>query len=642
MDKEIAKLISVLFIAVIVLFVGFGIHGSSIGVYNQGLFKYGQKDSNLLLFHPRAIRSDEWLVSSPYILSQYKNDFKVVNRFIGIHGQNMAVLYDAPTKHWSTFFKPHNYGFFVLPIEQAFALRWWFRDLVLFIGAALLLTKILKNRLYAVLSSLALVFTAFNQWWSIQSLYYFGFGSLALYAFLEVLERRKTQQKLLFSLPFIYFTLAFIFSIYPPFQISILLLLCFIVLGYFMNNKRLILINKTSLLITLCSTLFVGLIILLFYIDLRIPINLIANTVYPGSRTEFGGNFNPLHLLNGFYNMQLIDETKGVALFENQSEASSFFMLSLFCFPIYLLDLFKEIRKRKVDFLFLFIGIYLIISLWWIFFPLPKIFAKLLLLNFVPPKRMIIGIGIANYLLVFISLLKSRNKSLQFQCLAIFLTLLTFIFHIFLGFYLKLNYPEFIQSNLKIFLVSTIAGVMVYSLLRKWKCSFIFLLLGYSIITVIRINPVYRNLDIFKSSKLSLKLREIEQANYKKHRWIVYDELILGNYLLANGIHTLNGVYLYPQLKLWKKFDKNEKYSDIYNRYAHIVFTVSNTSNATFSLVTPDYFQVSIDPCSKLLRELNVKYYIFPNPINRKCMKQVAIVKYPTKASYIYKNKNIK
>src|SRR5262245_55415239 len=82
-------------------------------------------DQNLLYGHPQAIRSDEWLVQTPFTAAQSKVDYPLVNPNIGA-GFDTSIILDLPHREWTALFRPENFAFFVLPLENAFAFKWWF------------------------------------------------------------------------------------------------------------------------------------------------------------------------------------------------------------------------------------------------------------------------------------------------------------------------------------------------------------------------------------------------------------------------------------------------------------------------------------------------------------------------------------
>ena len=81
------------------------------------------------------------------------------------------------------------------------------------------------------------------------------------------------------------------------------------------------------------------------------------------------------------------------------------------------------------------------------------------------------------------------------------------------------------------------------------------------------------------------------------------------NLFPMNGLKTINSVNVYPNIELWKRIDKDGKYEDVYNRYAHIQMYIDNTTKlAEFSLQRPDSFCVKITEDD--LKALGIKYVV--------------------------------
>ena len=62
----------------------------------------------------RGIRSDEWLVQTPFYISQADTGNNLVNETYETSGQNMVLAYNVTTLHPSIIGKPFNWGFLVL------------------------------------------------------------------------------------------------------------------------------------------------------------------------------------------------------------------------------------------------------------------------------------------------------------------------------------------------------------------------------------------------------------------------------------------------------------------------------------------------------------------------------------------------
>jgi hypothetical protein len=126
---------------------------------------------------------------------------------------------------------------------------------------------------------------------------------------------------------------------------------------------------------------------------------------------------------------------------------------------------------------------------------------------------------------------------------------------------------------------------------NKWLAIVLIILSLYVGGTV---NPINKGLSILRDKPFAKEVQKIVKQEPLK-RWIaVNSHFAVPNYLVANGAITVNSVNYYPNLKLWHKLDKDKKYENIYNRYAHITLTL--TSNQTsFNLTENDKFNVNLN-----------------------------------------------
>jgi hypothetical protein len=124
-SKQRAYIFPFILLIVLITFTAAKVNGSSIGYFNTVLFKDQQKNNGLIVGHPQPIRSDELETNTPLTVAQTKAGFPLINKNIG-NGQDMAVVSDVPYKSWSELFIPQNWSFFVLPVDYAFAFKWWF------------------------------------------------------------------------------------------------------------------------------------------------------------------------------------------------------------------------------------------------------------------------------------------------------------------------------------------------------------------------------------------------------------------------------------------------------------------------------------------------------------------------------------
>ena len=74
---------------------------------------------SVLLGKPRFIRMDEWMVSTPAILSQYALGMPMRNDTLG--GVTTPVVWGVPVKDVSTILRPVLWSYFIFDVERAFA-----------------------------------------------------------------------------------------------------------------------------------------------------------------------------------------------------------------------------------------------------------------------------------------------------------------------------------------------------------------------------------------------------------------------------------------------------------------------------------------------------------------------------------------
>lgn len=635
MSKIKEKLFIVVITVVGLSFTVFKLHQSSVGFYKPILSIY--KDTSLILFTPRGIRSDEWLVGTAKLVSQVQhNKLQPSTKLVGFL-ETLPVMSGVPYYHWKSLFHPHTLPFFFLPLEYAFALSWWVGPLIMILASYLIAKLLTKSEISAVFVSLIFFFTPFNQWWTNTLSGFLGYGGMAVYFFLTLISEKKVLNKILRIIGLIYFFLCFVFILYPPFQASIGLFFLFLVIGFLVQSrKKLDAKKRITLLMALGITLLVsGGVILLFYTEFKDILQIIQNTAYPGKRVVTGGGYDWMHLLNGFYNIQLLDDIKGAGPWGNQSEASNFLLLYPYGFCIYLYFFVKQVIKRKVNWLLACMLFYLLLATVWLFIPFPLWISKITLLYLIPPNRMLIGIGVADVYLTFYFLTKiHKPKGRIYLIVSLFFSIIAFFVNLYMGFYLNQNYPLFIQNKAKIVLISIVAGASVYLFLQQKKILFPLFIFIYLLLSTYRVNPIYRGLDALVNTPFAKKIQLVELKNKQKYRWVTYDSLLWGQYSIANGVRSLSGVYLYPQFDLWKNFDSQEKYKDTWNRYAHVFFSYDQKEKNKFVLLQPDLFKININPCSEELKKLKVKYYIMMEKKEYVCLKEMQ--KFKTWNSYLY------
>jgi hypothetical protein len=630
----------ILFIAVLLL-TAFKISGTSVGYYHQFLYGTSAKDPDLLYGKPLSLRSDEWLVNTPMVVAQKNSGLQRINKQVG-SGEDVSVIIDVPSKDWTSLFRPQNWSFFILPLEYAFAFRWWVMSYILVMAAYFFVLKLLPDKpVLAILFSACLFFSPFLHWWY-QSITFLpiAYTLLALVLTFGIIDRAK-EKKLAIGqgLALIYVLFAFLLVLYPPWQIACLWVALGIAAGYVLSARPDKQATKRIAVVAIgVLVAFAGL-SASFYLTHQSAISAVTHTIYPGSRVIASGGYSLPQLLSGYHNLQLESAIRAGHYGTNQSEASNFIVLMplllLPCFYI-LVDDYRH--KRQTDWLLVSsLGVALLF-LANLFLPMPAIFGKITLLDKVEHPRLLIGIGLLNFIFVVLlaKRLLSKKPVIKFPAWLVYATGILATVCVWAVFWqAKHAHPGYIDSNLKIGLISLWFGILIFTLLKKRVVLALSMLLIFSMVSTYRINPLYRGLGVLANSDLSRYFTSTKSTATPGHGWAVYNIYPLNDFPESQGNAAISGVYTYPQMSLWQQLDPNKKSQDIYNRYAHVFFRPTSNDNA-FNLLQADAFTLDFKPCEPFMQN-HVDYILSSEPLNDSCLVYQKSFQYPAIKLFVYK-----
>lgn len=623
--------------------------GTSIGIYHT--FFYGnQADPDLIFNHPESIRSDEWVVSSQKAIAQKNNNFAPVNQNFG-DGEDAALLGEMPYAEWSILFKPQSLGFFVLPFDNAFALRWWIMAYFLILACYFFVLTLMPGRKrLAILLSLAFALSPFFQWWYVPSALATSYLSLfGMTVFVKLLHSKRRLAAGLWGILLAYIATCFILILYPPFMIPCGFVIAFFAVGYMLNHRKKIPFGllRRNVLLAVAAAFVAASLAGLFIYQKRDVVAALQNSVYPGHRVVESGGFSPKHFFSS--DLSPIFQSKsradtylrpGATNAINQSESSNFILIFPFLLiPLYYCVYKKYKRTKQIDYILVSMSLALLLFMAWVFVPGLGILGKLTLLDKVPLSRMIIGFGLLNlmFTLLFVKLYDEQKHLIRLRIVVPY-ALVILACYLLLNFNVVSEFPAFLGYKSAIvlaFVIPIITSLMV----RKMYVLALLTLIVFSVGSVYKINPLYEGTEVLTDTKLSKAIRSTEPSS--KKRWISED-ISLENFAAMNGRPSLTGVYVYPQLSLWDELNQPSQ-RGTYNRYAHVNFTFTRTRDPIKPrLLSPnaDQFNVKISPCDPFFKENNVGFLItsvrFEPGINS-CTHLSQVVSYPQVSYFIYK-----
>lgn len=580
-------------ITVIILAVIFQIHGSSIGQLN--IFDIDHKP---LLGVSRIIRSDEFIVNTPFAFSQYFNDFSYFSEIVRGTLTDMFIIYGQPVLDIGMIFRPFLIGYLFLNQGQGLSFFWIgrlvFLLLILF-EFGMLLTN--KNKTLSLAYAILITFSPLVQWWFainglVELLIMGQLGVLLINWYMTVSDYRK---RLLIGFGLMICVGTYLLVFYPAWQIPFAYVFILLAFWIFLKNKTNFTYSKKDMLIVLMYLSILTIIMIHILTNSIDTIKIILNTVYPASEITNGGG-----ILNSFayYIPTIFFPIHDTNLLLNTCEYSAF--MDLFPIPLILSSIVLFYQKTKDK---LLIGLLILYILFLIFYfvHLPDFIIQLTLRSKMKNNRLFPIITFIGTLILIRSI--SNLEEIKNKKLIIIFSLILSILMVYLS---TIEFNDFYLSWMPIFAIVLYFILFTTSFLASSKRNqkiFLISVIALSFLTGGLVNPIDYGTDVIYQSPFINEVEEIVESD-PEALWIT--QTLPMDYIIPVGAKTVNSVNTYPDLEKWEKLDVNNQYSDIYNRYAHIVFDIQNTNDTTFELIYPDKFAVHINVND--LEKLNITY----------------------------------
>lgn len=608
-------LIFPILIGLIVIVLSFlKISGTSMGVYD---YMFGAPTDNLIAGEPRTVRSDEWIVNTPFIIAQYQDGYPILNKDVG-HGQDMSIALDVPYLDWSMVFKPQNLPFFIAPLTIAFAFKWWLLAAALAAGVYYFVLFLYPRRyLMASVIAIFFVFNPFIQWWyqSI-TLLAVAYGLLITVLVLRILEQRETRKTIVPTIGLTYLLICFALIMYPAFQVGVILVAIAVIISVLSSRNEFNLLIQKKILILAPLVIAITAIVVGFFLYQNIDaVKATLGTIYPGHRHVASGGFNPINLLTWPLSYLLLSKQNSFIFGNNQSEVSNFMLFGYATLPFLFHIWYRERGAFSKLEKYLIIGLSVLTTLifWRMFIPFGDVFFELIGLGSVPHVRLFIALGVVNMILLTIAVgrkgekLTSASQILNKShigvfslTIAIYGLLITFLVHHFV-----IRTVGIFEGIFVTLILAVITTLLVSSIVRLRYVGLLIMTV-FTIVSAGLVNPIYRGLAINSNSFTQyVKSQDKKDNGY----WISNDEPYLSSAILASGAEVYGGVNTYPQTSIWKKYFPGQQ--SIYNRYAHVGFLINNSNiKRSLTLIQADSFRVNVSGCDPLLADLHIKHIV--------------------------------
>ncbi len=566
----------------------FKLHMSSIGCYHY-LFKNQatKVEATTILGMSRSIRSDEYMVHTPYYFSQYYNDYKKNSKQMSLSGQDMIIGYNSPVKDISLLAKPLTWGYVLLGNE--YGLSWYFSLKIILLVLisyefVMILTK--NNKKVSVMGALLISYSPAIQWWLVPHMADVFLWSMTLcviaYHFFTT-NKRWLKNLLTILAPLV--LSVFVLALFPSCQIPLGIIALCLFIGALVRDKEQISFEKRDVFRIIYIVVISAIILSYSLLTSLDAIKLLYNTVYPGKRISLGGNYTFRSLFTNLTTLFLPYKESNVL---NNCEVSDFIHIVVPCIIIFPL-LYKKLKEKKESNLIIGIIIFiaLVIEMIFMLIGFNELLAKLTLFSYINRMELIYGFTASLFSLWTIAILWKYKSILSMKAKVI--SILIFI----IGYTLTITKQNVEYLPFYIYLVEILAfSVFVFLIYQGKQKNSIIILFLILLVSSFTINPIAYGTSSITDYKL---IPVVKKTITKKKEYVLAtNSLQMQSLLLANGIKTINAVNFYPDLKKWDLIDSKGKYTDVYNRYYHTEVRLTN-EKTSFDLKQADMFILNLN-----------------------------------------------
>lgn len=568
------------------LFVGIGLTGSSLhlGQANSSLIEI---DGANIMGHDQPIRSDEWMVQSPFAIAQYNHQprFPVVNMNVGEDGQNMMVtsMTSVPIAHITALAKPATWGFFVFDLRRALSWNWIFPIVGCFLALAFLLNRISGTHWkHGFLFSALFCCAPYVVAWSFWPAYTVFFPCVILLCALRVLNTSSVCKLIPLGVLLGVAIAGFFFILYPPWQVSVGYVFVALTIGIVIRDKLYTQLTTPRAITYLFAIAIAGVFIAAWWLDASNTVQAMTQTVYPGQRLTVGGTAALPIVLRGFTNIPTLLQLN--SMMSNQSEIASFYYLLL---PLAALVLLRAVQNSLSSLewsLTTIIGV----LLYYMFVGFPVGLAKYSLWGSSSPYRADLALGLACLILTHLLLTPKNQPAEATQTSKVFAVIASaawvYVVYRCLN-KLDSTLTSGMSDNLTV-LILFITAALGYTLIANQFKPFILLSLGLSLATTVGFHPVNIAPNEVRLRPTTTGADSLANS-LKGKRVVVLESTTPAMFLIASGASVVNGVNYIPQKTLWHRMDPENKQQNLYNRYQHLAFAAAQPSAEAYRLSTP-------------------------------------------------------
>jgi hypothetical protein len=586
-----------------------GLNGSSTALWRY----YADREmptAGVLLGSPKEVRSDEWLIQTPWIFSQALRipALSVSNPSIG--GDATPLVTNLPVRHWSTWLRPQMWPFFIANPERALAFYWNFKTFGLLLSAFLFF-GVLSGRktLLDLAGALFLTFSPFIQWWLSTPTCLPEMLAMVLVAFWLVAVVLRTELRwraALATAGLVMATESFVFCCYPRFQIPLAYLAGALFLAMIVVPKKADELRKFRVGCLGFTLLLLAFLTWQWWRDVAEIVRITSLLSYPGQLRFTGGGFEWRRFFDPFLEFSMTGDRFPERL-ENASEAAGF----LFLAPILAARVVWDAIRGRADRMLVIPLLLIAFTIVYMTVGIPQWLATISGWSFVSSVRAQLLVGVATAILLIRWLASGEEESLSITRrwlifgagLLLFLPVLR-LTNVGLGHF---ESPGVVAATaicfglvlLFIWQRSAVAACLLLVVPQFYACAFV--------------NPIAQGVPAITRSPIFHWLAKAREDK-PDGNWIVLGDTLRAQlfpeFIKATGANVLGGMRCNPDYPTLRLLDSAGKYRALTDRYAWVHFKKGDGDIPVFEAAEGLAYDIRIPLRVDLLDQLNVKHIL--------------------------------
>jgi len=629
--------------AVFGLLVAANLNGSSIGI----LHVHSKPDPALIAGTPRAIRSDEYAITTPLAVSAARQGFPSTP-LVGLTPTDQsAIPHGAATKQWSEIYKPQDWGYLALGPARGLAVHWWIPFLLALLGVYWLFVSLGFDALMSASLAVAATMIPYDAWWSAPSpVSTLGYATLAAAACCQAARAARTGARLAYGACAGAATTALALTLYPPWVLSLGFVAAAVVVGYAVDVRpklRSLGLALAAFLVVLVPSL-TG-----WYLQNRDAIKQISATYYPGHRLSKPGEASLAYLLDAPLNPLFSGSagatlrTSGLRTVTNLSETSAGWLplpLLLLALGITVLAFRRRPRAvpedaRQVAGLATVtaVAVALIVLAGWATLSLPGWTGKLLL-DRVRGDRVPPALSLASIILLAVVGSWRRGRPGRVAAVlwatAAVATALTTLWAA-----RDIPWDQGRVPTIVVILLALVVAVPLALIGSGW-----FPRVGAAVLAVFAfwswalVNPLYHGLGPLTNDTLTVAMRSLPGAHHGD-KVEVFGRSRTVALVRAAGLQVSSGVTFYPNAPLMQQLAPQQEH--LWNNYVNYAWVADDAAVERVHQVHGTSMELHVGPCDSQILGLGIKWAVAEQPLQGACLQPVDVIRTSAGRYYRYR-----